>query len=217
MEYSIEDRINMYVLKNHLLKHSPRVLMHLYGKEDEDYCYFIDTLNITLDAEPAFFLVEPQILKNALEIVYKKRFAIKDSDVNAVINEIIAQVNRLNSLNESDKNAQKNAYLAWQEESRCLTFSTQQDFLNSLSYDTAVLKKTSKDRLDDVDPAYFLASVNHLAENFPEFYQQDPARITRTLATLEALSKTKGFSNRSIRAFAKETIKTMQKVKGKEE
>ena len=58
--YDLEDKKNIIYLKNQLINAKVENLKEIYSSED-DYGFFLDTLNIALDAEPVFFIIDVSI------------------------------------------------------------------------------------------------------------------------------------------------------------
>lgn len=216
MEYDLENKKNIIYLRNQLINADTDSLKKLYSTEDA-YAFFLDTLNIALDSEPFFFIIDESIIKKAEEILYSKRFEYKHSDINAVINEIIGRINELNAIPENIKNLRRRQYVNWQQNIRETSFSGKDDFLRSLAYDAQLMEKLYCEHIGEVDEVYFFSSTNYLAKMVPEFYQEAPIRITLTMAELDKHAKKRWIWNYAERAFAKDAIKNVQKIKTKEE
>ena len=216
MEYSYEDKLNIIYFKNQLIHGDVEQLKEMYSDE-ESYAFFLDTLNITLDTEPVFFLLDPSIMSKAEEVFYEKRFDFKYSDFNTVINEIIGRLNELRNLPDNQKVMRCRQYFTWQERIRETSFQTKEDFLRGLAHDALLMERLHQDELGELDMLYFFGSTNYLAKVFPEFYQADEKRITMTMSRLEEHSRRRWIWNWPERSFAKGAIKNIQKVKTKEE
>jgi hypothetical protein len=216
MEYSYEDKLNIIYFKNQLIHGDVEKLKEMYSDE-EGYAFFLDTLNITLDTEPVFFLLDPSIMSKAEAVFYEKRFDYKLSDFNTVINEIIGRLNELRNLPDGLKTMRCRQYFSWQERIRETSFQTKDDFLRALAYDALVMERLHQDELGELDMIYFFGSTNYLAKAFPEFYLADERRITMTMNRLDEHAKRRWIWNWPERSFAKGAIKNMQKVKTKEE
>lgn len=216
MEYSYEDKLNIIYFKNQLIHGDVETLKKMYSEED-DYAFFLDTLNITLDTEPVFFLLSPEIMSKAEAIFYEKRFEYKHSDFNTVINEIIGRLNELRNMPEGMKNMRCRQYCIWQERIRETSFSSKDDFLRAIAYDALLMERLHQPQLGELDPIYFFGSTNYLVKAFPEFYQADEKRITMTMERLDEHAKRRWIWNWPERSFAKGAIKNMQKIKTKEE
>lgn len=79
------------------------------------------------------------------------------------------------------------------------------------------MEKLYCEHIGEVDAVYFFSSTNYLAKMVPEFYQENPIRITLTMAELDKHAKKRWIWNYEERAFAKDAIKNVQKIKTKEE
>lgn len=216
MSYDLEDKKNIIYLRNQLINAETSSLKKIYSSE-EDYAFFLDTLNIALDSDPIFFILDESIIKKAEDILHEKRFDYRHPVFNTVINEIIRRINALNSLPENIKNIQRRQYVAWQQNIRETSFSGKDDFLRALAYDAQLMEKLYCGHIGEVNPIYFFSSTNYLAKVLPEFYQEDEERINLTMAQLDKHAKKRWIWNYPERAFAKDAIKNMQKVKTKEE
>lgn len=216
MTYDLEDKKNIIYLKNQLIHGDVEKLKEIYSSE-EGYAFYIDTLNIALDAEPVFFLLDDSILSKVEAIFYHKRFDYKTPDINAVINEIIGRLNRFRSMPEGIKNMQCRQYSMWQQQVRETSFMSKEDLLRGLAYDAILMEKLYQEKLGELDSIYFFASTNFLAKTLPEFYQEDQTRIDLTMERLDQHASKRWIWNWAERDFAKKAIKNIQKVKTKEE
>lgn len=216
MSYDLEDKKNIIYLKNQLINAETASLKTIYSSEEE-YGFFIDTLNIALDSEPIFFLSDESIIKKAEDILHEKRFDYRSSDFNTVINEIIGRINALKSVPENIVNLQRRQYVVWQQNIRETSFSSKEDFLRALAYDALLMERLYRGHIGEVDPIYFFSSTNYLAKTLPEFFQEDEERISLTMAQLDKHAKKRWIWNYPERAFAKDAIKNMKKIKAKEE
>lgn len=214
--YDLEDKKNIIYLKNQLINAKIENLKEIYSSED-DYGFFLDTLNIALDAEPVFFIIDESILRKAEDILYHKRFDYKIPEFNSVINEIIGRINAIKSTPESVKNVHRRQYSIWQQKIRETSFSSQEDFLQGLAYDAIVMERLYQGEIGEVDPVYFFSSTTYLTKILPEFYQEDEKRIDLTIERLEEHASKRWIWNWAERSFAKAAIKNLQKVKTKEE
>lgn len=214
--YNLEDKKNIIYLRNQLINGDLSNLKAIYSDED-DYGFYLDTLNIALDSEPVFFLLDDEMLKKAEDILHHKRFDYRNPDFCKVINEIIGRINELRALPEGIKNVQRRQYVMWQQQKRETVFTSKDDFLQGLGYDALLMEKLYQGNLDEMDPVYFFASTNYLAKVLPEFYQEDPTRIELTMSRLDQHAKKRWIWNKAERDFAKDAIRNIQKVKTKEE
>lgn len=212
MAYKLEDKINIIYLKNQLINATTKQLKKKYSNHD-NFGFFIDTLNIALNDEPVYFLLDDEILNKAENIIAHRRFEFDDESFNTVINEIINQLNGLKAIPEQVKETQKKAYISFQQSTRQMVFDDMEDFLSAIAYDAVLIQKLTNGELAELEPAYFFASTNYLAQTLPEFYQKRPMLAEINLKKLEEHTHKKGLSNWGERAFAKEAVKNLQKVK----
>lgn len=212
MAYKLEDKINIIYLKNQLINATTEQLKKKYSSHD-NFGFFIDTLNIALNEDHIYFLLDDEILSKAETIIAHRRFDFDDECFNAVINEIINQLNRLKTIPEQLKTIQKQSYISFQQSTRQMVFDDMEDFLSAIAYDAVLIQKLTNGELVDLEPAYFFASTNYLAQTLPEFYQKKPMMAELTLKKLDDHTSKKGFSNWAERAFANEAVKNIQKIK----
>lgn len=216
MAYNLEDRVNIIYLRNQLINAKLEQLLELY-KDDKSYGFFIDTLNIAMDAEPAFFLLDGEILEKAMSVVYAHRFEFKDPTYSEIVNEIITAYNELTYYPDSIKIQKANAYIIWQSEVHDLPFYSKEDLLACLAHDALTIHNLANKDFSNTDPAYFLASINYLVNVLPEFFEENADYLDLSLRMATQYATEKGFRKRPQRAYAKKTIKNIQKVKAKEE
>jgi hypothetical protein len=216
MVYDFEDQKNIIYLKNQLINADTENLLKYYSEED-DYAFYLDTLNIALDSDPIFFMLDEQITRRAEDVLYTQRFKYKNSTINAITNEIISQLNSLKNTPVNTKKIKIQQYIEWQKNIRETFYSNKEEFFGSLAYDAILMEKLYCGYIGEVDLVYFFSSTNYLAKMLPEFYQQDPRRIDLTMEKLDKHAKKRWIWNYAERAFAKDAIHNIQKIKTKEE
>ena len=211
-EYDLQDKIDVIFLKNQLLA-GPMDEMKKLTESYDDFGTFIDILNVALDAEPAFFLMDKRLIDKAENIVAEKRFDYKDPVYNAIINEIIGQINSLNMVPEDIKDRQVRAYVEWNCEVRQLGQLSSTEFLQALAYDAEVLDMIVEQDLSNINPLFFFSSINYLTVVMPELFQKHTHAKDLVMAKLDEHANKKGFWNWAERAFAKEARTNLQKLK----
>lgn len=211
-EYELQDKIDVIFMKNQLLA-GPMDEMKALTASYDDFGTFIDILNVALDAEPAFFLMDRKLIEKAEDIVAAKRFDHKDPIYNAIINEIITQINALNAVPEDIRDRQVRAYVEWNCEVRQLGSLSSTEFLQALAYDAEVIDKIIEQDLSDINPLYFFSSINYLTAVMPELFQRHTHAKDLVMAKLDEHANKKGFWNWAERSFAKEARTNLQKVK----
>ena len=216
MTYDLVDKKNIIYLKNQLIHGDVEILKEMYSNE-EDYAFFIDTLNIALDFEPVFFLLDDSILSKAEAVFYNKRFDYRGPNISRVINEIIGRLNHLQSVPDNIKHMQCRQYSIWQQQVRETSYLNKEELLNGLANDALLMERLYNGKIGEMDSVYFFASTNFLAKTLPEFYQEDQTRIDLTMQRLEEHASKRWIWNWAERDFAKKAIQNIQKVKTKEE
>lgn len=217
-EYAIESAIRMFYLK-YLLITSPELDLVKDFSSPVDYGWFIDALNITLETEFPFFLLEDYYLKNAEEVLYSKRFDYNQLDVyNEVINDTIVKINKLRALSDSEKATGIKKYVSWNKMVRCLPSEiNKEDFIRTLAYDAIVLRAAIDGIIPEMPENFITASTNYIAALIPEIYEKYPLAYETTMKFLETETKKRGLHHMYERKAAKVATKKMQYVKRKEE
>ena len=216
-EYNLQDKIDVIYMKNQLLA-GPMDEMKKLTESYDDFGTFIDILNITLDAEPAFFLLDTKLLDKAEDLMSEKRFEYPVPINNQIINEIIGQINALRTLPEDIKTRQLMAYIEWNCEVRQLGQLSSIEFLQALAYDAEVIDGiVEKDLSDITNPLYFFSTINYLTVFMPELIEKHPQAKDLVMDKLDQHINKKGFWNWAERSFAKEAKSNLQKVKKIEE
>lgn len=214
----LQDKMDTIFLKHQLIAAEEIDLKEAHSAEEE-YGAFIDILNVTLESEPAFFLLDDILIKAAEDVLYHKRFDYsKVLNYNDIINEIIGRINSLKNINSYIRHQQRNAYIAWNLDVRQLgTTMSEQEFYKILAHDANLIQSLINGNLSELEPYYFFASTNYLITVMPELYQEHPEMIALTTEKLDLSMNKRGFFNWAERDFAKETKKNFQKVKFKGE
>lgn len=214
----LQDSMNIMHLKNTLIiaKEIDIVGEH---SSPEDYGWFIDTLNIALGEEPAFFLMDDEFIKSAEAVLQNKRYEYQGLEgYNAVINEIIGKINALKNLSAYEKAVKVKNYVLWNIETRNLPITlSNQDLYKTLAFDSVVLEATMDGEIPEISTPLFVASTNYISAMAPTFYDEYPLAKETTLSYLETESKKHGLRNWHDRRVAKTAVKKLQKTKAKEE
>lgn len=211
-KYTVEDKVAIICFKNQLINGSLDMLKKIYSDHDS-YGYFIDLLNITLDTEPAFFLIDEEVLEKAEHILYSKRFDYKDHDYIEVINEIIGSLNSLRNMDLSMRNQRKNSYLLFQEQTRRVAFRKHEQLMAALAYDGEVINFLQKNNgIRENTELYLVSSANYFARAFPEYYEANPDAQALIMQQLDEMSRARGIMNIPFRMAAKDAKKNVEKV-----
>lgn len=214
----LQDKMDVIFLKHQLIASEEIDLKEAHATE-EGYGAFIDILNVALETEPAFFLLDDILVKAAEDVLYHRRFDYnKVLNYNEIINEIIGRFNALKTISPYIRQQQRNAYITWNLDVRQLgTAMSEREFYKILAHDANLIQSLVNGSLDDIEPYYFFASTNFLTTVMPELYQAHPEMVELTMEKLDSSLKKRGFWNWAERDYAKETKKNLQKVKVKGE
>lgn len=147
-----------------------------YLNLSDDICnkadYYLEAIELLIDKEPAFILLNESILKNILEIVSVLRsFAPSDR-----INNIIISVNSL----FLQPNLRRSQYITWQLESHNCPFADESMIFNLLASDYSVYSALRQGKANDIEVNdYFMFSINYLLEMVPQFFESDVLKILK--------------------------------------
>ncbi len=188
-------------------------------EEQEDYEIFLDILAYILEHEPAFFLAAPDAMHKAEEVLYAKRFDYcKILNYNEVINYIIGVFNGLKNMSESDKNYRAHSYKNWNLSVRGIGQNASfTELLTLMDADAALLACYMEGNVSELASGYFFSSTNYFIEMAPEIFERYYQAQELTEERLNTSAALKGFWNRGERAFAKQTIAALQKIKTSKE
>ncbi len=134
--------------------------------------YYLEAIELLIDKEPAFILLNKSILNNILEIVSVLRsFASSDR-----INNIIISVNSLSL----QPNLHKFQYITWQQESHNCPFADEDMIFNLLASDYSVYSALRQGEANDIEVSdYFMFSINYLLEMVPQFFESNVLKISK--------------------------------------
>lgn len=214
-EYNVIDLMNVMMMKNNLINAGEKLLIDNY-KGEEDYAFFIDTVNVLIDTELSFLLLDSRYIKKIEAVIYKYRFDYKDKDYLAVVNEIITKFNEVNGYSDSLKEAMTDSYLKNQCELRKYDFSDMEEFNLSLMYDAICLMAMKENQEQLItNETLFYCSSNYFINVIPEIYEDDRVCEMTDRIINRRLNKFDLFGG-NLKKFAKETTDSIQKIKRRE-
>lgn len=211
MEKELQEFLNIIHIKNELINLTEEELKDTY-KSNEDYYWFIKTLDTMTKQDDCFLLLESSFLDKIQEIIQNKRYDLVDKKYIELTNEIICQINSLRNYPEHKRNIKLNHYVLYHEEIRQLDFDNHEDFLHTLANDYIVYKKLIQDDVKDIDGAIFFGTTNYFLEFIPQLYEKSSNQEI-TKKKLNDTIKQKGIHHIFINRNMKRTINNFQKIK----
>lgn len=209
------DFINVLCLKNQLLNVDEEKLMEVY-QDYNNYMTFLDSVVVLTQIDSAFLLYKDMFSKKIEQIIGIHRYNTKDSNVRAVINDIIGYLNSIKTYSPNYRNLLKDSYKSYHENVRKTYFKNSDELLYSMGYDAVVYAAITEDDMNLINQDdMFLSSINYLLETIPSIFD-DPKVRERTLKKIDKLEKWAPF-NKEIRKYSRVTKANYQKIKNKEE
>lgn len=211
MTQELKEYQNILNLKNHLICLSERELENIYQDMDF-YLAFIQTVFSLIENEGGMLLLDEDYIKKVLSVLQIHRFDCPNKEVKEDINGIIQCLNGVKAYPDSLKNGLKNAYLAYQEEQREITFNTKEAFAASLSYDAIVFNAIQKGQEEDIKhDKYYVMSLNYLLKTCPELFdEKEKETAIEVLDKFEKKAKLFSFKRKLVRN-AKKSVKELKK------
>lgn len=211
MTQELKEYQNLLNIKNHLICLSERELEKMYESMDF-YLAFIHTIFSLIENEGGVLLLDEDYIKKVLAVLQIHRFDCPYKEIKEDINGIIECLNGVKAYPESLKNGLKNAYLAYQEEQREITFNTKEALAASLSYDAIVFNAIQNGHEEDIKhDKYYVMSLNYLLKTCPELFEESQKETAmEALNKFEKNTKLFSFKKKYIRK-AKKSVKELKK------
>ncbi len=167
---SPEDFFNMIHLKSALYYFSAEDFIKLC-QEEKQYATVLDSSILLLEHDLGFFRLNSEFSEKIFKVINEYRFQYTDSSYVPVVNELICQLNEINSGNQIEQNAKKEHYLNWQEEVRDVYFDDSEDFLNTIVDDYFVYLKFQSDYDKRIPNITIYSSLNYFAYMCPAVFR----------------------------------------------
>lgn len=167
---SPEDFFNMIHLKSALYYFSAEDFIKLC-QEEKQYATVLDSSILLLEHDLGFFRLNSEFSEKIFKVINEYRFQYTDSSYVPVVNELICQLNEINSGNRIEQNAKKEHYLNWQEEVRDVYFDDSEDFLNTIVDDYFVYLKFQSDYDKRIPNITIYSSLNYFAYMCPAVFR----------------------------------------------
>ena len=167
---SPEDFFNMIHLKNALYYFSAEDFIELC-KNEKQYATFIDSALLLVEYDECFLRLDSEFSSKISSVIEKYRFQYTDSSYVPVVNELICQLNEINSGTQIAQDAKREHYLNWQEEVRDVYFDDSEDFLNTIVDDYFVYLKFQSDYDKRIPNITIYSSLNYFAVMCPSVFR----------------------------------------------
>lgn len=210
--YSLDDWVEMLYFKNYLEVLS---LEELLEKCDDKFIYasVIDTANILLDTESAFFLLDDSYIEKVQTVINTYRFKFFDTNFLEVANEVIVELNELSNLSQEKKLLRLEHYLLWQEDSRKFSFGGMEELKAAVANDILVYLKFAENVEFGLAKGNVISSLNYFLVSFPQVFD-DTNFYDATASYLNSYTDVPFYKKRgSFYQYVKETKEELQKVK----
>ena len=167
---SLEDFFNMIHLKSALYYFSAEDFIELC-KNEKQYATFIDSALLLVEYDECFLRLDSEFSSKISSVIEKYRFQYTDSSYVPVVNELICQLNEINSGTQIAQDAKREHYLNWQEEVRDVYFDDSEDFLNTIVDDYFVYLKFQSDYDKRIPNITIYSSLNYFAAMCPSVFR----------------------------------------------
>ena len=209
-------KINIIFLKRILLEFPKEELSNIFSTK-EQYTKFITILNDIIEEEPEFFLIADELITRAEATIEAHRFTYTEEETIELVNYAIVNLNKIKGLDEKTKQARLLLYRAEQETMRHDAITSAEMFVSMQMYDAEILEAMLVGKSEYLEPRFFIGSTNYLIETIPELYCDHEELRSQTITNMETITSDKKNINFFMRAYAKRTIRKLQKIKTKEE
>lgn len=214
MECNTEDFLNIMYLECQLVNATLEEFISEYQTKDM-YALLIDTLNIMMDVDSGFFLLDSKFIERIEKVIYEERFKYKEKDFVDATNNVIVNLNKRKSYSKELKEQILNSYMAYHEELRELNFDDYQDLIYALGCDAIIYDCLRQEKIEsdlEIKDEYFFGTINYLLNTIPEVYQ-DYNLKNATLEKLETILQKKKSPFSSVNKNIKKTITKLQTKK----
>lgn len=214
MECNTEDFLNIMYLECQLVNATLEEFISEYQTKDM-YALLIDTLNIMMDVDSGFFLLDSKFIERIEKVIYEERFKYKEKDFVDATNNVIVNLNKRKSYSKELKEQILNSYMAYHEELRKLNFDDYQDLIYALGCDAIIYDCLRQEKIEsdlEIKDEYFFGTINYLLNTIPEVYQDSNLK-NATLEKLETILQKKKSPFSSVNKNIKKTITKLQTKK----
>ncbi|MCI8346988.1 MAG: hypothetical protein HFJ12_03450 [Bacilli bacterium] len=181
-----EEKEAVFLIKNQLIYGSIVRLLQTYQSEDGYQKFLFNVLSL-MEHDKLFLASFPVTIDKILEVINKKRFEFKTTnEIRQQENKIIVSANTIKMILPDEA---RNCYRLTQEKLRGITIATDEELVDQIAYDIHVIASLRTNNMVYFEPMKFLSSTAYLIETFPEFYQQNPNFIEKSLDYIDVFDK----------------------------
>mgnify|MGYP003300422505 CR=1 FL=1 len=213
-EFTINDFLNVIILKNQLITMDSGALKEIYQDYDS-YLAFIDKVSVLTSIDSSFLFLREDFIDKIEEILSSNRFEADPVTWN-VVNEAISYLNMAKFYSNRYKDTLKKNYLSYHANARKCKLN-EELLLSMMVNDAFFLLALEEKNLDSfAEDDYFMSSLNYFIETVPELFQeQDIQEMVER--RIESVTVGSWPFSRKNRTLLKETKNHYQKIKQKEE
>lgn len=168
---------------------------------EEEFSNFLEGVFLLLEKEEAFLLISRAFIEKIRNVIEVKRFS-KNVDSNK-INQIIAKINQLETLEERVKVLKVDSYIQYQSEIRQIDFGSLENFLGAISLDSEVLDSLLKYDSDYRNDEIFLSATSYFLNVNPDIYKDEDISFITKKKLDEIILKKVPLRSRYIKKYAK--------------
>ena len=177
-EVSESDFVGIITIRSDLVCATKKELLDYYkDASDIEYAFLMNNISNLLDIESGVFaILTDEITSKIYELINLKRFEIRDTypELFDLINEVIIKLNKLNSLQTSQKADLRKSYLIHQQKLRNLTYFNYESFVESMGIDAILYDYFyGDDTIEGVPSAYLIGSMYFLKGAMPSLFEDE--------------------------------------------
>ncbi len=209
-----------FLLQFQLLNLSAEEIMGLYDKDEFFKSWLVGIIDL-MQNEPAFFLLEDDILNKIEEVNNQLRFKYPDQESRDLGNIIIKITAYMRGLDRETCDINIHDYFVWQMALRSYVPTVKNkiflsEMKNLISFDYATYDSLESRNYDGLfQERGFLGTTNNFLKTWPELYQAHPKflAVTEEIVRDSLSSDYKKPDEKQYKLMAKNTLRTISKFK----
>ena len=213
-EVSESDFVGIITIRSDLVCATKKELLDYYkDASDIEYAFLMNNISNLLDIESGVFaILTDEITSKIYELINLKRFEIRDTypELFDLINEVIIKLNKLNSLQTSQKADLRKSYLIHQQKLRNLTYFNYESFVESMGIDAILYDYFyGDDTIEGVPSAYLIGSMYFLKGAMPSLFEDENIldKASELITEMENSGQT-GISKRKFKIIRENVLKS---------
>lgn len=210
LNYSKEEFVRLLIYKGNLIRDNKQTLLEKYSSREKYEQFLHDTRDL-LNTEAPIFILDDDYIDKVQTIISELRFEYRDSNLNALANEIISDLNGLSILSLEQQNEIIDKYICMHEDVREVKFINLKDFIDTIAQDVDFYFALLTHDIASIDSVIFISSTNYFLVALPSLYEDKNIADT-TKARAEQIKKTPGIKEYSKRRCAKRTISYLEQI-----